>query len=136
MIYFHLVKNEQEFFPCEAPIHNAECLGIGNTVDHFTPECIGKLWGWSKEEIKAPKNLQHLSRPCHDDKDRTTEARLSLLRRQLRKVYVSLNDYLEVYDPNFHLEREQPVEPKKKKKREKKPKYSGRRGGSSGYSGR
>ena len=129
------MRNEQDYPPCEAPNHNERCSGVGNTVDHFTPECIGKLWGWTNKQINAPENLQHLSRECHNDKDKTTEARLTLARRQLKGAYISLGEYLKIFDPFFNLQKEKPNR-KKKKRHEKKPKYAGRRDGSSRYSNR
>ena len=94
-------KEAKCYPPCEAPIHNESCDGVGSTVDHFTPKCIGKLWGWSYEQINAKENIQYLSEPCHKDKDRTTEARLLLARKQLKGAYISLEYYLTVEDPNF-----------------------------------
>lgn len=88
---------------------------MGTTLDHFTPVCIAKLWGWNTEQIIAPENIQYLSKPCHLDKDRTTEARLTLARKQLQGAYISLAYYLSIEDPGFHLEKDKPKHPEKRK---------------------
>ena len=120
MIYFVLMKKERKDYPpCEAPIHNEDCDGIGGTVDHFTPMCIAKLWGWKNEEINAKENIQHLSVACHREKDKTTEARLTLARQQLRGAYISLDYYKTIEDPNFHLERLDKLPMPKKEKHKK-----------------
>lgn len=109
----------KNYHPCEAPVHNEKCNGEGNTVDHFTPTCICKVWGWTKEEMNAPENLQYLSRECHDDKDKTTEARLTLARKQLKGAYISLKYYLTIEDPSFQTERPERIPNPTKKKRRK-----------------
>jgi hypothetical protein len=109
MIYFQEVSREKYSYPpCEAPVHNDRCDGVGSTVDHFTPECIARLFGWTREQINAEENLQHLSKPCHCDKDKTTEARLTLARKQLRGAYISLEYYLSINEPGFNLEKARP----------------------------
>lgn len=128
VIYFQEVNKEKNNCPpCEAPFHNEKCDRVGVTVDHFTPECIAKLWGWTPDEINASENLQHLSRPCHNDKDRTTEARLTLARKQLKGAYISLAYYLTIEDPGFNLEKDQPK--KTNEVRKKKDKGCIRRNG-------
>lgn len=105
------MKKENDSHPCEAPVHSELCDGVGISMDHFTPVCIGKLWGWEKDQINAPENIQYLSKPCHLEKDRTTEARLTLARKQLNGAYISLEYYLTVEDPNFNLEKDRPKKP-------------------------
>lgn len=70
--------------PCEAPEHHPNCDGIGSTKDHFTPQCIAKLYRWKKKEIDAPENIQYLSPACHIEKDRTTPLRKEILKLQLQ----------------------------------------------------
>jgi hypothetical protein len=62
--------------PCEALEHVRGCNGKGTTKDHFTPQCIGEVLGWSKAQINSPENIQYLSPACHEAKDRTTPQRL------------------------------------------------------------
>mgnify|MGYP000848163418 FL=1 len=81
---------------CEAPTHSPGCNGIATTVDHFTPECIGKLWGWTKEEINAAENLQYLSHQCHKAKDSTTQARLALAALQQKGEMVFFGQHQEL----------------------------------------
>lgn len=70
---------------CEAPYHVAACSGKGESEDHFTPKCIGRLLGWTSEEINSPNNKQWLSFACHAIKDQTTSNRLKILTAQLTK---------------------------------------------------
>jgi len=112
-------KETSEYPQCEAPIHSEYCDGVGNTKDHFTPECIAKLWGWSYEEINDKKNIQYLSVACHREKDKTTEARLTLVRQQLRGEYISLEYYKTIEDPNFRLEQGKKLPMPKKEKHKK-----------------
>lgn len=118
-IFSLMSKVEISIHPCEAPIHHENCDGKGVTIDHFTPECIGKLWGWSYEEINAKENLQYLSVPCHREKDKTTEARLTLARRQLKGAYISLELYKTVEDPSFNIEHAPKIPKSTKEKRRK-----------------
>jgi hypothetical protein len=113
-------KEDDNYQKCEAPIHSIKCDGRGDTEDHFTPKCIAKLWKWKQKEINSPENIQYLSRACHDEKDKTTEARLTLLRQQLKGVYISLEYYKTVDDPNFDLKREKPKLSKKEIRRRKR----------------
>ena len=69
---------------CEAPEHVENCHGMGTTKDHFTSECIGKVWGWSQEQLDSEENIQYLSPQCHIEKDKTTALRRDILRQQLR----------------------------------------------------
>lgn len=107
-------KENNIYHPCEAPVHNKHCDGVGITLDHFTPVCIAELWKWKKDQINAKENLQYLSKPCHLDKDRTTEARLTLARKQLNGAYISLEYYLTVGNPSFNLEKDKPKTKEKK----------------------
>lgn len=70
---------------CEAPYHVANCTGIGESVDHFTPKCIARLLGWTDDEINDKTNKQWLSFACHAAKDLTTNNRLKLLTAQLTR---------------------------------------------------
>lgn len=70
---------------CEAPYHIAACTGIGESEDHFTPKCIGRLLGWTSEEISSPENKQWLSVACHAVKDQTTHNRFKILIAQLTR---------------------------------------------------
>lgn len=83
---------------CEAPFHTEGCNGIATTIDHFTPECIGKLWGWSQDEIDADENLQYLSKQCHKEKDFTTQARLALAVLQQGGEHVGVGEHQKVED--------------------------------------
>ena len=125
------MKREKNIYhPCEAPVHNEHCDGAGITKDHFTPECIGELWGWDRNQINAAENIQYLSKSCHLDKDRTTEARLTLARKQLNGAYISLEYYLTVGNPSFNLEKDKPKKPAKEKRsrdRECVKRFCGRR---------
>lgn len=109
-------KENKDCPPCEAPVHNKDCDGVGITLDHFTPVCIARLWEWDTEQINAPENIQYLSKPCHKDKDRTTEARLTLARKQLRGAYISLKYYQSIEEPGFNLEKDKPKHPEKRKR--------------------
>ena len=60
---------------CQAPFHVEGCSGIGNSLDHFTPQCIALILGWTKEKINSEENLQWLSKACHTAKDATTDDR-------------------------------------------------------------
>lgn len=42
------------------------------TIDHFTPQCIAKIWDWTAEEVNDPLNLLLLCRMHHDQKDSQT----------------------------------------------------------------
>lgn len=77
---------------CEAPYHVADCNGIGESEDHFTPKCIARLLGWTSEEINSPENKQWLSFACHAIKDQTTHNRFKILIAQLtRELDVNLS---------------------------------------------
>lgn len=104
-----------EYPVCEAPEHCEGCDGVGDTKDHFTPKCIAQLWGWKPSEISAEENIQYLSRACHDEKDRSTPARLALARLQLRGAYIGLGDHQIVDDPSFKPEQERVKRRRKKK---------------------
>lgn len=77
-------SESRKYGPCEAPQHVDNCDNVGRTVDHFTPQCIGKLYGWSEQQINAPENLQMLSIPCHVEKDRDTSLRKDVLVEQMQ----------------------------------------------------
>lgn len=96
------MRKEKEFPVCQAPVHSEGCDGIGSTTDHFTPECIAKLWGWEKKEMNARENLQHLSPACHFEKDRTTQARLALAIRQLNGECIAFGDHQIVEDSEYN----------------------------------
>lgn len=65
--------------------HNAE------SVDHFTPQALGRRWGWTEEEINAPENLQYLCDRHHKAKDKDTPLRLWVLEYQEKgELYVGL----------------------------------------------
>jgi hypothetical protein len=83
---------------CEAPSHSEGCNGIATTIDHFTPECIAKLWGWSRDEIDSDENLQYLSKQCHKAKDFTTQARLALAVLQQGGESIGVGDHQKVED--------------------------------------
>lgn len=94
---------------CQAPIHSQECPcqkcvreSCGDchltNLDHFTPKCIAKVWGWSAKEMNAPENLQWLSRACHTDKDRSTPHRKTLLHQQLRGKFIGIEEYRKIID--------------------------------------
>lgn len=70
---------------CEAPYHVADCSGVGESEDHFTPKCIARLLGWTSEEIHSPENKQWLSFACHAVKDQTTHNRFKILIAQLTR---------------------------------------------------
>lgn len=89
---------------CQAPIHEPNCpcqtclkINCDNchktNLDHFTPKCIAKVWGWNKKQTNSPENLQWLSLECHREKDATTPKRKSLLHQQLRGKFVGIEDY-------------------------------------------
>lgn len=116
---------------CEAPIHSEDCSGYGTEKDHFTPQQIAKLLNWTKEQANSEENIQYLSPACHDEKDRSTPARLELARRQLRGEYIKLGDHQIVDDPNYVPRQESnsslrwktnPDKEKKEKKRKEKRK--------------
>lgn len=79
---------------CEAPNHNKDCPCINCTnrdclkcplltKDHFTPKCIAiKALGWKYKQVNHPRNIQWLSKPCHEDKDRSTPLRYEQLLAQ------------------------------------------------------
>ena len=90
---------------CQAPVHadgcpcqtckRTTCDGCNATnVDHFTPKCIAKVWGWNRKQTDAPENLQWLSRPCHTEKDRTTPKRKQLACKIVSGKTVTLDEYL------------------------------------------
>jgi len=81
---------------CEAPRHHKNCNGRGETVDHHTPKCIAKIFGWKRKQINAPENLQYLSKPCHREKDRSTPKRKLLLQGQLKGKETTLEEYLDL----------------------------------------
>lgn len=43
------------------------------TIDHFTPQCIAKIWGWTPEEVNDLSNLLLLCKTHHQIKDARTE---------------------------------------------------------------
>lgn len=59
----------REYGSCQAPVHEQECNGIGNTVDHFTSRAVGRALDISYKQINSQENLQYLSQPCHRAKD-------------------------------------------------------------------
>lgn len=59
------------------------CPARATSVDHFTPQSIAPLLGWTPEQTNAPANLQYLCQEHHTAKDRDTGARKELLRHQL-----------------------------------------------------
>lgn len=73
----------KEMRPCEAPTHQEDCYGVGDTRDHFTSKAIGKVLGWKPRQIGAPENIQYLSWPCHNEKDSTNMAKVNQLKQQL-----------------------------------------------------
>lgn len=97
------MSHEQIAPPCEAPEHEQGCDGNGISMDHFTPECIAKLWGWTREEINSHENIQYLSKECHKAKDRTTKARYYLAILQKYGFNITLEDYQKIEDPDYHL---------------------------------
>jgi len=68
---------------------------------------VGKLFGWTHQQINDPANIQILSEVCHRFKDHETQQRVNLLREQLQEDReVTLEDlqtmftqvYLETWD--------------------------------------
>ncbi len=78
---------------CQAEIHHSKCNGFANNIDHFTPRCIGKLFGLSEEEIDQKVNLVPMNRYCHRLKDRSTPHRKVLLADQQGGKELSLAEY-------------------------------------------
>ncbi len=42
------------------------------TLDHFTPQCVARIWEWTPEEVNDPNNLLLLCRTHHNEKDALT----------------------------------------------------------------
>jgi len=57
---------------CEHPRGCNETKLDKLTIDHFTPQCIAKIWGWTAEEVNDPLNLLLLCKEHHQEKDSKT----------------------------------------------------------------
>jgi len=62
---------------CEHPEGCRQRNPTALTIDHFTPQCLGKLLGWTLEQIDDPANLLLLCRYHHIRKDSITEQELA-----------------------------------------------------------
>ena len=102
--------------PCESPNHNKDCPCIKCvsknctdcpllTKDHFTPQCIAKVLGWSRYRTNRNNNIQWLTRPCHDDKDRDTAKRKDVLVSQLAGKNISLQRHQMIFLPMLSVEK-------------------------------
>lgn len=80
--YFQEKNRNGYYQQCEAPSHVAGCNGKGTTVDHFTPKCVARELGWTKDMVESWENKQYLSEACHKAKDKDTPARAALVRYQ------------------------------------------------------
>lgn len=89
---------------CEAEHHVQGCPCVdckrdycgkckATNIDYFTAKCVGKALGMRPKEINREENLQHLSRVCHIEKDRSTPARARLAFHQRRGADVDLEQY-------------------------------------------
>lgn len=83
---------------CEAPEHVTACDGWAKSRDHFTPKCIGKLLGWSEDQLDSPENIQYLSLPCHKEKDKDTALRKGILRQQLEgRLNLTFKEHTDIF---------------------------------------
>ena len=57
---------------CEHPEGCEEANIDKLTIDHFTPQAVARIWGWTPEEVNDPLNLLLLCRTHHDEKDMQT----------------------------------------------------------------
>lgn len=57
---------------CEHPQGCTETNIDKLTIDHFTPQAIARIWGWTPQEVNDPLNLILLCRRHHDEKDQET----------------------------------------------------------------
>lgn len=80
--------------PCEAEVHDPRCNGWANSIDHFTPKCIAKLWGWSKKQTEDPMNLQYLNEYCHRLKDKATPDMKRQLLEQMKGKFIGLGEHV------------------------------------------
>ncbi|HLE49362.1 MAG TPA: hypothetical protein VI819_05025 [Patescibacteria group bacterium] len=78
---------------CGAQIHHPNCDGWANSIDHFTPKCIGQAFGLEKKEVASEENLVPMNKLCHRLKDQSTTQRYQLLMKQKRGSSISLDDY-------------------------------------------
>lgn len=52
------------------------------TVDHITPKALGRLMGWSKDEIESLDNKQPMCSPCNSKKDDSLVTAEEMRKRQ------------------------------------------------------
>jgi hypothetical protein len=117
------MRREKEQPRCGAPIHAKNCDGVGKSIDHFTPKCIGKLWGWTKQQINAQENLQNLSKACHKEKDKTTQARYVMAILQKKGANIPFGVHQQIEEPGYCLpkiKREKLIQHKRNKIRKKR----------------
>ena len=57
---------------CEHPKGCNEARINKLTLDHFTPQAIALIWGWTPEEVNDPSNHLLLCQEHHDEKDAQT----------------------------------------------------------------
>lgn len=92
---------------CEAGVHHKRFVNgeahPGNTIDHFTPRCIGKALGWTPQEINAADNLIPTNRWCHIMKDSDTPVRKRVLQRQLAGDVISFNRHMRIFQREERL---------------------------------
>ncbi len=84
---------------CEFATSNGRrCRSAAESVDHITPQAIGRLLGWTEPEINSPDNLQRLCNRHHHAKDKDTQLRVAVLRAQLRgELVVGLGQHPQAF---------------------------------------